>query len=110
MSEQTRVSHPIYSLSDPRTSRDSIPWPSLPWICAGRGIMPPTKCGGSLIPRCGNSRITLGLSCRRSRGTRLERVLADPAFRKNVDDLVQARRQAAEAPAWFQQTSSADLP
>ena len=32
--------------------------------------------------------------------------MADPAFRKNVDDLVQTRRQAAEAPAWFQQTYS----
>jgi len=31
------------------------------------------------------------------------RVLADPAFRKNVDGLVQTRRQALEAPAWFQQ-------
>jgi starch phosphorylase len=35
---------------------------------------------------------------------KLQRVLADPAFRKNVDDLVQTRRDAAEAPAWFQQT------
>lgn len=35
---------------------------------------------------------------------KLQYVLADPAFRKNVDDLVQARRDAAEAPAWFQQT------
>ncbi|MGC2456437.1 MAG: alpha-glucan family phosphorylase [Gallionellaceae bacterium] len=35
---------------------------------------------------------------------KLQRVLADPAFRKNVDGLVQARRDAAEAPAWFQQT------
>ncbi|MBI3344997.1 MAG: alpha-glucan family phosphorylase [Gammaproteobacteria bacterium] len=34
----------------------------------------------------------------------LQGVLADPGFRKNVDDLVQARRVAAEAPAWFQQT------
>jgi starch phosphorylase len=34
---------------------------------------------------------------------RLERVLADPAFRKQVDELVQAKRSAAEAPAWFQQ-------
>jgi starch phosphorylase len=31
-------------------------------------------------------------------------VLADPVFRKNVDDLVQTRRDAAEAPAWFQHT------
>jgi glycogen phosphorylase len=35
---------------------------------------------------------------------KLERVLADPAFRKNVDNLAQARRDAAQAPAWFQQT------
>jgi glycogen phosphorylase len=33
----------------------------------------------------------------------MQRVLADPAFRKKVDALVKARRQAAEAPAWFQQ-------
>ena len=35
---------------------------------------------------------------------RIEDVLADPAFRKNVDGLVQTRRQVLEAPAWFQQT------
>ena len=35
---------------------------------------------------------------------KLQSALADPAFRKAVDDLVQARRDAAEAPAWFQQT------
>jgi len=35
---------------------------------------------------------------------KLQRVLADPAFRKDIDDLVQARRDAAQAPAWFQQT------
>jgi starch phosphorylase len=37
---------------------------------------------------------------------RIERVLADPAFRKNVDGLVEASRQAAEAPAWFQRNHS----
>jgi starch phosphorylase len=36
----------------------------------------------------------------------IERVLADPVFRKNVDDRVQSRRQAVEAPAWFQQNHS----
>jgi starch phosphorylase len=36
----------------------------------------------------------------------LERVLADPAFRGNVDDLLRAKRHAAEAPAWFQQHHS----
>jgi len=32
----------------------------------------------------------------------IERVLADPVFRKNVDGLVEASRQATDAPAWFQ--------
>ncbi|HYA29666.1 MAG TPA: alpha-glucan family phosphorylase [Acidobacteriota bacterium] len=32
----------------------------------------------------------------------IQNVLADPEFRKKVDALVKARRQAAEAPAWFQ--------
>jgi starch phosphorylase len=33
---------------------------------------------------------------------RIERVLADAVFRKEVDDLVRTKRRAAEAPAWFQ--------
>jgi starch phosphorylase len=37
---------------------------------------------------------------------KLQQMLADPAFRKKVDALVQSRRQAAETPAWFQQTYS----
>ena len=32
----------------------------------------------------------------------LKELLADPAFRQLVDDLVQAKRRRAEAPAWFQ--------
>ncbi len=35
---------------------------------------------------------------------KLQGVLAEPAFRKSVDDLAQAGRDAARAPAWFQQT------
>ncbi len=34
---------------------------------------------------------------------KIKGVVADTTFRKNVDDLVQARRDAADAPAWFQQ-------
>ena len=34
---------------------------------------------------------------------KLRGALADPAFRKKVEALLQARNQAAEAPAWFQQ-------
>ena len=37
---------------------------------------------------------------------RIERVLADPVFRKNVDGLVQTRRKAVAAPAWFQKNHS----
>src|SRR5450631_1845033 len=33
----------------------------------------------------------------------IERALADPAFRKNVDDHLQSRQHALETPAWFQQ-------
>ena len=35
---------------------------------------------------------------------KLKSVLADPTFRKKVDDQLQAKRQAAEAPAWFQKS------
>ena len=35
---------------------------------------------------------------------KLQGVLADSVFRNSIDDLVRARRDAAEAPAWFQQT------
>ena len=34
---------------------------------------------------------------------RIERLLADPVFRKDVEDLLQTKSQAVEAPAWFQQ-------
>jgi starch phosphorylase len=34
---------------------------------------------------------------------RIRQVLADPAFCKNVDDLLQAKRHETETPAWFQQ-------
>ncbi len=35
---------------------------------------------------------------------KLQQVLADPAFRKSLDDHVLARRDAAQASAWFQHT------
>lgn len=34
---------------------------------------------------------------------RIESMLADPDFRKTVDDLLQIRRESAAEPAWFQQ-------
>lgn len=35
---------------------------------------------------------------------KIQCVLADPDFRKRINDLLQSRRDRAEAPAWFQQT------
>jgi starch phosphorylase len=35
---------------------------------------------------------------------KLKQVLANTVFRKNIDALLQARRDTTEAPAWFQQT------
>jgi starch phosphorylase len=35
---------------------------------------------------------------------RIQQVLSDPVFRKKVDEFLQASRQAAQAPAWFQRT------
>ncbi|MGB8916880.1 MAG: DUF3417 domain-containing protein, partial [Candidatus Sulfotelmatobacter sp.] len=35
--------------------------------------------------------------------SQIERVLADPAFRKNIDELLRAKHHAAETSAWFQQ-------
>jgi starch phosphorylase len=37
---------------------------------------------------------------------KIEQVLANPGFRQTVDGLVQATRQAAETPAWFQKNHS----
>src|SRR5512135_486627 len=39
---------------------------------------------------------------------RLQRELGDPVFREKIDALVEAKRQAAETPAWFQQRHSRD--
>jgi len=39
---------------------------------------------------------------------RIERVLANPVFRQDVNMLVQTRRQAVAAPAWFQQKHTQD--
>ncbi|HWO10668.1 MAG TPA: DUF3417 domain-containing protein, partial [Polyangiaceae bacterium] len=35
---------------------------------------------------------------------RIERVCADPAIREDIEALVQSRRRALDAPAWFQRT------
>lgn len=41
---------------------------------------------------------------------RIERLLADPEFRVNVAELVEARRKSAEAPAWYQRANQQGAP
>ncbi len=52
--ERTETCQPSHLQSPSHGNRRvSIPWRSWHSICAGRGIMPPTKCGGSLIQTLG---------------------------------------------------------
>src|SRR5208337_1941528 len=102
MSEQTRVSHPIYSLLPTEVEGfDSLAELALDmrWSwnhCADevwRQLDP------TLWELTQNPWVVLQTVSR----DQLERVLADPAFRKNIDDLLRTKHQAAETPAWFQQ-------
>ena len=102
MSKQTRVSHPIYSLLPTEVEGfDSLAELALDmrwsWNHATDEVW--RQLDPALWELTHNPWVVLQTVSR----DQLERVLADPAFRKNVDDLVQAKRQAAEAPAWFQQ-------
>jgi starch phosphorylase len=102
MSKQTRVSHPIYNLLPTEVEGfDSLAELALDmrWSwnhCADEvwRLLDP-----ALWELTQNPWVVLQTVSR----DQLERVLADPAFRKNVDDLLRAKRQAEETPAWFQQ-------
>ena len=111
MSDQTRVSHPIYSLLPTEIEGfDSLAELALDmrwsWNHATDEVwrtLDPT-----LWELTQNPWVVLQTVSR----DQIERVLADPGFRKNIEDLLQAKRQAAETPAWFQQkhrASSLDL-
>ncbi len=102
MSKQTRVSHPIYSLLPTEVEGfDSLAELALDmrwsWNHATDEVW--RQLDPALWELTQNPWVVLQTVSR----DQLERVLADPAFRKNVDDLLRAKRQAAEAPAWFQQ-------
>ena len=102
MSKQTRVSHPIYSLLPTEVEGfDSLAELALDmrwsWNHATDGVW--RTLDPILWELTQNPWVVLQTVSR----DQLERVLADPAFRKNIDDLLRAKRQAAETPAWFQQ-------
>jgi glycogen phosphorylase len=105
MSKQTRVSHPIYSILPTEVEGfDSLAELALDlrWSWNHAADEAWRQLDPALWDLTYNPWAVLQTVSR----DRLQRVLADPAFRKNVDDLVRARRQAAKAPGWFQQKYS----
>jgi starch phosphorylase len=107
MSKRKRVSHPIYSLLPQEVEGfDSLAELALDmrwsWNHATDEVW--RQLDPELWEITHNPWVVLQTVSR----DQIERVLADPDFRKNVDGLVQGRRQAVEAPAWFQQNHSQD--
>ncbi len=105
MSKQTRVSHPIYNLLPTEIEGfDSLAELALnlrwSWNHATDEVW--RELDPELWDITHNPWVVLQTVSR----DRIERVLADPVFRKNLDTLVQKRRQTQEAPAWFQQNHS----
>jgi starch phosphorylase len=105
MSKQTRVSHPIYGLLPTEVQGfDSLAELALDmrwsWNHATDGVW--RALDPVLWELTQNPWVVLQTVSR----DQLERVLADPAFRKNVDDHLRTKRQASETPAWFQQKHS----
>jgi len=106
MSRQTRVSHPIYNLLPTEIEGfDSLADLALDmrwsWSHATDEIW--RQLDPELWEITQNPWVVLQTVSR----DRIERVLADPVFRTNVDGLIEASRQSAEAPAWFQRNHSA---
>jgi glycogen phosphorylase len=102
MSKQTRVSHPIYNLLPTEIDGfDSLAELALDmhwsWNHATDGLW--RQLDSELWEITHNPWVVLQTVSR----DQIERVLGDPVFRKDVHALVQASRQAASAPAWFQQ-------
>jgi starch phosphorylase len=102
MSKQTRVIHPIYSLL-PTEVEGFDPLAELAldmrwsWNHAADEVW--LQLDPALWELTHNPWVVLQTVSR----DQLEHVLADPAFRGNVDALVQSKEHAAAAPAWFQQ-------
>jgi starch phosphorylase len=102
MREQTRVSHPIFCLLPMEVEGfDSLAELALDmrwsWNHAADKVW--RQLDPELWGITKNPWVVLQTVSR----DQLDRVLADPAFRKSVDDLLRAKRHTAAAPAWFQQ-------
>ncbi|MGD0613238.1 MAG: alpha-glucan family phosphorylase [Anaerolineales bacterium] len=105
MSKPTRASHPIYSLLPMEVEGfDSLAELALDlrwsWNHAADEVW--RQLDSALWELTHNPWVVLQTVSR----DQIERVSADPVFRKSVDSLIQTRRQEAEAPAWFQKNHS----
>jgi starch phosphorylase len=102
VSDQTRVSHPIYSLLPTEVEGfDSLAELALnmrwSWNHATDEVW--RQLDPKLWEITHNPWVVLQTVSR----DQIERLLADPVFRKGLDGQVQTRRKALAAPAWFQQ-------
>jgi starch phosphorylase len=103
MSQQTRAGHPIYSLLPTDVEGfDSLAELALDlrwsWNHAADDVW--RELDPALWEFTQNPWVVLQTVSK----DKLQSTLSVPAFRKKVDGLVKAMRQAAKAPAWFQQT------
>jgi starch phosphorylase len=102
MDKQTPISHPIYNLQATEVEGfDSLAELALDlrwsWNHATDSIWK------QLDPALWESTHNPWVVLQTVAHDHVERQLADPVFRKSVEELVQTRRQALDAPAWFQQ-------
>jgi glycogen phosphorylase len=102
MSQQTRASHPIYSLLPMEIEGfDSLADLALnlrwSWNHATDEVW------RQLDPRLWEISHNPWVVLQTVSRDQIERMLADPVFQKNVDGLVETRRKALDSPAWFQQ-------
>lgn len=105
MSKQVRVSHPLYNLLPTEIEGfDSLAELALDmrwsWNHATDEVW--RQLDPALWDLTQNPWVVLQTVSR----DRIESLLADPVFRKILDGILLARRQALETPAWFQQNHS----
>ena len=101
MSKDISVSHPIYSLLPTEVEGfDSLAELALDlrWSWSHRADEVWRQLNPALWELTFNPWAVLQTVSR----DQLGRMLGDPAFRRRIDDLVKAKHQAMEAPAWFQ--------
>ncbi|MDY0185994.1 MAG: alpha-glucan family phosphorylase [Desulfuromonadaceae bacterium] len=106
MSKQTRIDHPMYNLLPVDIEGfDSLAELALDmrssWNHYADSVW--QRLDPELWENTHNPWVVLQTASR----DRIQGVLADPDFRKSVDDMLQARQQAVTAPGWFQQQYSA---